>query len=526
MKIKLTPKTKWLIWASALSSALIVTYIILHASCQQGKVDLSLNKEQINAVNMILENDTIPERAQLTAFNYISNVLSLTDAKVLKRFFDTFQHKDIKAIIPEYAFEVKSYFWLKEPRVFLEIIFWSLFGLMANLMYSVNIAGVFEKKKIYEHIGKIFYTPASTIIIYLSLYALVNSGSISLNGVGKSVIVLSFILGFFTRRTIVLLGKIKDLVLPLGKDEPKKDYASDLEYSHADIAKLAIEQNQEYLKLKFPNIISISDAVHDMNKKETHVIAIYVEDSNTKGIPDTLEVKLTDGNIRTIATEIISDVGSGGLQCSQNDKIKTYNGDVAGSFCCLAKYKDKNLLVTAGHILSGLKSYNLGGWLYGDDSKDVLLNDNKKIGKWIFQQITDEQDIAFIELTDIHLNNDKLKRFANTGYYNVSDDSIKNEVVTLISNVGGEREGYLLDYNTVWSVPYDNETRLKWNIIIIGDSIVRNDSQSLSEKGDSGGLVFHKRTKKLIGLILGGNNKYTWVLPVQKTLEENELKLI
>ncbi len=223
MKIKLTPKTKWLIWASALSSALIVTYIILHASCQQGKVDLSLNKEQINAVNMILENDTIPERAQLTAFNYISNVLSLTDAKVLKRFFDTFQHKDIKAIIPEYAFEVKSYFWLKEPRVFLERIFWSLFGLMANLMYSVNIAGVFEKKKIYEHIGKIFYTPASTIIIYLSLYALVNSGSISLNGVGKSVIVLSFILGFFTRRTIVLLGKIKDLILPLGKDEPKKE---------------------------------------------------------------------------------------------------------------------------------------------------------------------------------------------------------------------------------------------------------------------------------------------------------------
>ena len=219
--MELQPKTKWLIWTSVLSLALIITYIFLHKS-HTGKVDLSLNKEQINAINLILENDTIPERAQITALNYISDVLSLTDTTVLKRFFKTYQYKDIKTILTEYSFEVKSYFWLKEPRVFLEIIFWSLFGLMANLMYSVNIAEVFEKKRIYEHIGKIFYTPASTIIIYLSLYALVNSGSISLNGVGKSVIVLSFVLGFFTRRTIVLLGKIKDLILPLGEDETKK----------------------------------------------------------------------------------------------------------------------------------------------------------------------------------------------------------------------------------------------------------------------------------------------------------------
>ena len=52
---------------------------------------------------------------------------------------------------------------------------------------------------------------------------------------------------------------------------------------------------------KFPNIISVSDAVHDMDQKETHVITIYLEDSDTSGIPDKLEVKMHNGNTKTIA---------------------------------------------------------------------------------------------------------------------------------------------------------------------------------------------------------------------------------
>ena len=113
---------------------------------------------------------------------------------------------------------------------------------------------------------------------------------------------------------------------------------------------------------KFPNIISISDAVHDMNQKETHVIAIYLEDNNSNGIPEMLQVKMPDDTMETIATELIEDVGVGGIQCSQSDDYGTEG--TTGSICCMAKTSNqKDVLVTSGHLYTGLKLLNHGGWL-------------------------------------------------------------------------------------------------------------------------------------------------------------------
>ena len=116
-------------------------------------------------------------------------------------------------------------------------------------------------------------------------------------------------------------------------------------------------------------------------------------------------------------------------------------------------------------------------------------------------------------------------RFGATGYYDISDHSIKKEVVTLISNESGKRDGYLLDHNTTWPIDYSDGKQYKSNIILIGSDPIRNDSKTLSKKGDSGGLVFHKESGKLVGTILGGNKKYTWVLPVKETLEKFRLTL-
>src|SRR4029079_3337824 len=42
------------------------------------------------------------------------------------------------------------------------------------------------------------------------------------------------------------------------KETPKSGMAA-VDYNNADIAKLAVEQNQQFLKIKFPNILSVSD---------------------------------------------------------------------------------------------------------------------------------------------------------------------------------------------------------------------------------------------------------------------------
>ena len=243
-----------------------------------------------------------------------------------------------------------------------------------------------------------------------------------------------------------------------------------LYFSNAEIAKLAVEQNQQYLRVKFPNIISISDAVDDLEQSETHVVTIYIKDSNTLGIPERLPIKMFDGTIKTINTEIIENVGDGTIQCDQYDYIQTKESEYEGSICCMAKTIDEeNVIVTSGHIYSELDLINFGGWLNKHQAKEVKLNGEQIIGTWIFQKITNIQDVAFIGVDD-GVDFHSMMKFGDTGYYNATDDSVKKEEVTLISNKNEKRDGYLLDHKTVWPVNYGQEQQYKSNIIIVGSS--------------------------------------------------------
>lgn len=248
-------RRKWLIWASSLTVVLVAFYFTLHFIVGGGAENIYLQKDQLSIINtFIVQSDTVilaidspkasvtdkasvsdkpkvSEKASVTVNakalpktsdsykevlikDYIKKCINGVDDKDIDQLFKTYRLNQLITVLPYYPFKVNSFFWLIGNKVLLEVAFWSLFGLIASLMYSVTTLRNMNEFMIREHIGKVFYTPFICIVIYLALNALMNSGSISLTGVGKSVIVLSFILGFFTRRAILLLEKIKDLILP------------------------------------------------------------------------------------------------------------------------------------------------------------------------------------------------------------------------------------------------------------------------------------------------------------------------
>jgi len=63
------------------------------------------------------------------------------------------------------------------------------------------------------------------------------------------------------------------------------------------------------------------------------------------------------------------------------------------------------------------------------------------------------------------------------------------------------------------------------NIILIGSTNDRSSSQTVSVGGDSGNCVYRKETGRLIGMLLGGNRKFSFVLPLQETLNSFNFKL-
>ena len=65
----------------------------------------------------------------------------------------------------------------------------------------------------------------------------------------------------------------------------------------------------------------------------------------------------------------------------------------------------------------------------------------------------------------------------------------------------------------------------KFHLTDIADTD-KNKSTTVSSGGDSGSCVYHKQSGKMIGMLLGGNDTFSFVLPFEQTLKNNNFKLI
>ncbi len=302
-----------------------------------------------------------------------------------------------------------------------------------------------------------------------------------------------------------------------------------MNYSQAEIARRAVEQHEERLRMKFPNIKTVSDAVHDLNQKESHVIAIYLKDNNTKNIPEKLDVRMPDGTIKTLSTEMVIRVGTATIQFSQPDSEVSNDIDPVypGSICCAVRSTtDPKFfgVVTSAHIIThGVYDESYNDIQNPPIPTNVLLDGNKA-GTWFYKLLSYNQDLAVIKLDDGQELSENYKYFSNQ-YYTVSGIDVKPQQpnVTIISKNNRIRDAYILDYGKGTDVIYDGVKVYKKNIIFIGSTNDRQNSHPVSQGGDSGSCVFKRGTDQLIGMLLGCDEKFTFVLPIDKTLQSQNL---
>lgn len=111
----------------------------------------------------------------------------------------------------------------------LEIVYWSLFGVLANLTYAAALHLFnrdFDKWSVGWYIAKIPQAPLITLVVVLSLmYTSVEVGdafTLTLNKASiRVIIVVSFIMGFFSRRTYKLLTVVRDKIMKPPEGENK-----------------------------------------------------------------------------------------------------------------------------------------------------------------------------------------------------------------------------------------------------------------------------------------------------------------
>ena len=302
--------------------------------------------------------------------------------------------------------------------------------------------------------------------------------------------------------------------------------ASDSPLSKTEISRLAANQNRDELLAKHPNIECISDTLKDGNS----AVTIYVKDNQIETIPKELCATLKNSWVVKVPTEIISDSGEGKPHIGQaTDELSDSNSpNYFGSICCIVdSTTNPNFrgVVTAGHVFTHGDFYNYGGVLGQSQKRDVLINGNPK-SQLFFQQMKFNQDIAIAEVTDKTNLNDNYISFAK-GFYQVSESDFNSNApnVTIASRQNNVRDAYILDFNVSFEIKYFNSPMYVRNIVLIGSTNDRATSQTVSVGGDSGSCVYHKETGRLIGLLLGGNNKFSFVLPIQETLNSFNFKL-
>ncbi len=119
-------------------------------------------------------------------------------------------------------FRVKSYFWLAGPHTYVEIIFWTIFGVITSILFYIAMAIAngtgFKPSETPGHLAKIVYSPFISLIIIFSYNYLSNPDSFIDVSASKGTLIISFLLGFYSSRAMKLLDKLKDLILPYGDD--------------------------------------------------------------------------------------------------------------------------------------------------------------------------------------------------------------------------------------------------------------------------------------------------------------------
>jgi hypothetical protein len=289
------------------------------------------------------------------------------------------------------------------------------------------------------------------------------------------------------------------------------------------VAKQAILQNGERLKQSHKNISGISDLVKNPTIPDSHVVAIYVKDGKVDGIDKQLKANMSDGE-KMIATEIIANCGESGVQLDQKDSVSKTGAIDAdkGSICCAVRSRyTKNFkgVVTSGHIFTDSRfNTDNNGVLDSSLQTDVYFNESL-LGKWFYKELSNEQDLIIVKLNNID-EPITIKQF-NDQYYDVTQaDVYQKTEVKVLSRNGKLSTAYIVNSNVEYEIGYFDQICKKTNIILLSNSRDDQNPAPVSVKGDSGSCVYmnDKGVDKMIGILVGADNKFSFVHPIKNTL--------
>lgn len=157
--------------------------------------------------------------------NEFNHKIDTAQLSLIRKYLLQTKGQEATSYLANARLKVQSYFWLVGPSVYFEILFWSIFGVIASLLFNLgqlvrnrttdpdNPSSVFDASEIPSQIAKLLYAPLCTLTIVLGYNFFVDANIVDISS-SKGVIVFAFIGGFYSSRLIAFLDRLKEVILP------------------------------------------------------------------------------------------------------------------------------------------------------------------------------------------------------------------------------------------------------------------------------------------------------------------------
>lgn len=344
-----TPAISGYRWFTVLCTSLLLlvtvylaTHWIINMNHQTlaNKKIVYLNDAQKTIINNLLTDqqptDSPAIRQTLhTYFQYNFPSVDTADKQHLYTIIQTLPLHNLPPILSTYPMREPSFLLLYDNWVYLEIIFWCLFGVYANLLYNMAEAlrtSQFKKTEIYVQLSKLIYSPFCVIIIYICYNEISKTPAISSYS-GYSIAV-AFLLGFFSGRMIDLLNRLKDLLLPLGKgSDPQNDTTTQNTIPEEAFVNAIQNKSAEWHQQYGPfEGLSVSKKIVDGQTTPTFALQFHVLSKTTptdpeRTIPTTLPYTYNGTNY-DLPTDVVQTATAQPNACYESTGGATYMGNI------------------------------------------------------------------------------------------------------------------------------------------------------------------------------------------------------
>ena len=493
------------------------------------------------------------QRGRILGYIAATYELEKSDSLVVNNWIRLFDKRsDLIRSLSNFVFPVRSYFWLYDGSLYAEIIFWTWFGLIASLLYSVSEAlrgGVkaFDRNEIWVHIAKFFYAPLCALVIFLGLsLAIGEKEVIERIEYSPNQVLVAFLMGFFSGRLIELLQGLKNLVFPGGAGTPEAEKATPAEKTAspeptADDIRKAIEELGPGLRLQFPNVVGLALQTKQTAGQPTGQLSILFEvrqkvaGITTGKIPETLPFTTPDGRRVLIPTDV-QEVGDirfaaytpgnpihSNLPTAPGGSIRRQSLTNWGTLGLRLRGNQKDYVLSCYHVLcadllqagttSVASQTNLPVVAPGTGGSPA------PIGSVTDGRFDPESDFALVELTDAAA----VGRFPAgqaQGFFDIlfqPGDSLVGRTAVMIGAKSNRQEGKIL-------APYQ-----EGDFILPGltaksmKGLIK--TERLADEGDSGAAVFieENNRKRVVGILIGFSNEASYVMPVSDFCSKHNL---